>query len=141
MEREFPDIIKHTAPKVGTHWMTKRFVLYLVQSFIEKLNVKAVRRALAEHYSTNALALCGGARGLQYMSAIPSGPAIRSILCRALYDFLKAKVREWRRHINVYSGSAIRGDGNFDIATRIAVYDPARQRFDRPFCDLGVDRC
>ena len=94
MNSEFPGILKHSMPKVGTCWMTRRFVLYLVQSFIEKLNVRSMRRALAEYYSTNSLALCGGARGLQYLSAIPSQDAMRSILRCALYKFLKEKVRQ-----------------------------------------------
>ena len=132
MNSEFPGILKHSMPKVGTCWMTRRFVLYLVQSFIEKLNVRSMRRALAEYYSTNSLALCGGARGLQYLSAIPSQDAMRSILRCALYKFLKEKVRQWRKHINVYSGSAIRGDGNYEIATRIAVYDPVKKTYHRP---------
>ena len=132
-QAEFPGLLRHQAPCKGTHWMTRRFLLYFVQSFIEKLNVREVRRALAEYYSTNALALSGGARGLSYLSAVPSCHALRSILCLALYNFLKVMVRQWRKPIHVYSGTAWRGDGNYDIATRIATYDAASKRFKRPF--------
>ena len=39
-------------------YMTRAFVLHMVQAFNEELNMRAVRRRLAELYASNALAFC-----------------------------------------------------------------------------------
>ena len=36
----------------------------------------------------------------------------------------------------MYSGTAIRGDGNCDVAARIASYDPVAKRYSRPYTVL-----
>ena len=140
---EMPGLLHMESPKNGTVMMTKRFLLYLVQSFYEKLNVREVRRGIAEYYSTNALALCGGVRGLLYMSAIPSDEVLRAVLLEALRNFLRTKVLEMQRHVSIYSGTAIRGDGNYDIAVRIATYNHESKRYCKPYSVLlawtGVD--
>ena len=39
-------------------YMTRAFVLHVVQAFNEELNMRAVRRRLAEPYASNALVFC-----------------------------------------------------------------------------------
>eukprot|EP00969_Alexandrium_andersonii_P331946 14670433-Alexandrium_andersonii.AAC.1 len=61
--------MRHEVARQAPVFMTRRWLLYAVQSFFERLNARACRRALIEVYQANALALCGGVRALQYFSA------------------------------------------------------------------------
>ncbi|CAL1166310.1 unnamed protein product [Cladocopium goreaui] len=85
-------------------------------------------RALVEQICGNALSLNVAVRMKEFCSAVPKSVSIRSILMAALEDYTKAASREMQRLINVYSGSVIRGDGNQDVAKRIAMYDEAGQK-------------
>ncbi|CAL1150457.1 unnamed protein product [Cladocopium goreaui] len=85
-------------------------------------------RALVEQICGNALSLNVAGRMKEFCSAVPKSVSIRSILMAALEDYTKAASREMQRLINVYSGSVIRGDGNQDVAKRIAMYDEAGQK-------------
>ena len=82
-----------------------------------------MRRELVNHYMSNALFLRSQLaldhRVLSSISAVPSLHVLRNILVTALQAYLQKKIREIQRLINIYSGSGIRGDGNWDIATRI----------------------
>ena len=74
--------------------MTRKFLLHLVLSFYEKLNLRALRRGLVEYYTANTLAFSAdgkGIRALEYMASIPCCGALRVVLLRALDNFLKLK--------------------------------------------------
>ena len=53
------------------------------------------------------------------------------MFCVALESFLGKVVEHMSKHLAVYSGSVIRGDGNYDVASRIVVRDGSRQT--RPY--------
>ena len=59
---------------------------------------------------------------MRSLSVVPKSDMIRSIVCHAfggLEGFLAQQVRRQQKHVNVYAGSGVRGDGNFEIARRI----------------------
>ena len=118
----------HYVKKQAPVLLTRRFLLHLVQLFYDRLNSRATRRALVEQICGNALSLNVAGRMKEFCSAVPKSVSIRSILMAALEDYTKAASREMQRLINVYSGSVIRGDGNQDVAKRIAMYDEAGQK-------------
>ena len=118
----------HYVKKQAPVWLTRRFLLHLVQLFYDRLNSRATRRALVEQICGNALSLNVAGRMKEFCSAVPKSVSIRSILMAALEDYTKAASREMQRLINVYSGSVIRGDGNQDVAKRITMYDEASQK-------------
>ena len=124
----YPDVLVHYVKKQAPVLLTRRFLLHLVQLFYDRLNSRATRRALVEQICGNALSLNVAGRMKEFCSAVPKSVSIRSILMAALEDYTKAASREMQRLINVYSGSVIRGDGNQDVAKRIAMYDEAGQK-------------
>ena len=59
---------------------------------------------------------------MRSLSVVLKSDMIRSIVCHAfggLEGFLAQQVRRQQKHVNVYAGSGVRGDGNFEIARRI----------------------
>ena len=115
-----PGTLRHCTRRLGTHYMSKRFLLYFVQGFFEKLCVSACRRSVVDLYNANALAFGGGARALQYFAAVLDSRAFGAILLQGLENFLGAKVKQMTQLVNVYSGSVVRGDGHWRLAQRIA---------------------
>ena len=113
--------------------MTRKFLLWLVQSYFETLCVRACRRRLADLYSTNALAMCGGVSAHRYFCAVPSPDVLGAVILRALDNFLKAKVMHMRRLINVHAGSVVRGDGHWKLARKIVQAVPGQRRPKRPW--------
>ena len=128
-----PGVLRHEARRQGVVFMSKRWLLYLVHSFYERMCSRACRRALVELYQANALALCGGVRALQYFSAVPRDAVFRSLLLRGLEEFLAVKVRHVRRLVNIYSGTVIRGDGHWKMAQLIVQRPPGQRWPLRPF--------
>ena len=88
-----PQLLTLQTVKNGQVLLTKKYLVYMLRSFYEKLNVRCLRRALVEYYNTNCIALCGGTRKLQYMSAIPCCGALATVLLRALDNFLVLKAQ------------------------------------------------
>ncbi|CAK0816375.1 unnamed protein product [Prorocentrum cordatum] len=84
-----------------------------------KQSSRASRRAVAEYYSANCLAFSVGSRALWYLSAAPSNCALRAFICDALENYLAPLVEHMRKHVNVYSGSVVRGGGHWDLAVRV----------------------
>ena len=114
-----PGLLKFTAHRQKPVYMTQRWLLQEIQLFFDKLCAQQVRRATVDQYTANSLALASGLRGFQYIEAVPPCAVLRPLLCRALLTFLEDAVRHMQRHINVYCGSIIRGDGNYELANRI----------------------
>ncbi|CAK0847750.1 unnamed protein product, partial [Prorocentrum cordatum] len=98
---------------------TRVFLLHLLQNFSEAFCGRASRRAIAEYYSANCLAFSVGSRALWYLSAVPSNDALRAFICDALENYLGPLVEHMRKHVNLYSGSVVRGGGNWDLAARV----------------------
>ena len=99
--------------------MARRCVLYLIRTFYDLLNLRGCRRNLASLYSNTAWAMRGPAAALYYMLEVPRNRMLRSVLLHGLGNFLREKVRRLRAMVNVYSGSVIRGDGQWKIARRV----------------------
>ena len=99
--------------------MTRRFLLYLIRTFFDLLSVRGCRRNLVSHYSNTALAMRGPNAALYCISEVPRNHLLRAVLLRGWGDFLRGKVRRLRSMVNVYSGSVIRGDGQWKIARRV----------------------
>ncbi|CAK0852894.1 unnamed protein product, partial [Prorocentrum cordatum] len=67
----------------------------------------------------------------------PSNDALRAFICDALENYLGPLVEHVRKHVNVYSGSVVRGDGNWDLAARVR-NDQGRE-FSVILAWIGVD--
>ena len=128
--------------------MTPAFLLHIVNSFHEHLNVRAVRRSLVSMYTANCLSFVArrgdGENGLGWaMAAIPKRKVLSFVLGRALDEFLDKKVFEMQEQLFVYCGQGLRNDGNFKLAKRIGVRRQGSRSAARPstvvlgFC--GVD--
>eukprot|EP00973_Karenia_brevis_P056617 7876742-Karenia_brevis.AAC.1 len=94
----------------------------------------------------NSLALAGGIRGLWFMSSVPRAAALRRIVAVALESYLPKLVAEIQKSVHVYSGSAIKHDGHYDIASRIVTVgkdSSGRWKLTRPFSVIhgftGID--
>jgi hypothetical protein len=145
------DDIKHAFPGILVHrhrggkatYMTTRFLVHVVLSFYEVLNARATRRKLVEYYSSNSL-LASAALAWS-MAAIPRCKVIRQILLKAFAFFLSDVVEIIQKRLFVYAGQGIRGDGNYDISTRIGVKSTEGHYAVRPYTVLlawcGVDGC
>ena len=78
----FPDVLAFRG--YGTLFMTRAFLLDLVQQFYEYLNTRACRRGLIHSYCTNALAFQAGSTGFALLSSVRRTIILRDVLCRAL---------------------------------------------------------
>ena len=107
--------------------MTRTFVLHLVETFFGTLNAQATRRAIMQYYTANDLALSGGFRGLWFLSSLPRVAALRHMVCLALEAYLPHLVSHIAKPVHVYSGSAIKHDGNYDMAALLTVATRNRQ--------------
>jgi hypothetical protein len=117
IRRICPGVLIHRAgPRTAT-FMTKRYLIHLLLSFYDVLNARAVRRKLCEYYASDAL--YSEAVMACSVAALPRCRTIRGIVVKALHFFLKDVVCDMRRRINIYSGQGIRGDRNYDLATRV----------------------
>ena len=123
--------------------MTKAWLLQALQTFNETLNARQCRRTLAGQYASNCLGMQIGSRALPLVRSLPRCDLLRSVLCTALGKYLDQQVRRVQLHLNVYSASVVRGDGNWELAQRITVPKPGGTRKDRPYTCLlawlGVD--
>lgn len=141
------DILECKGRKQRPVLMTRVFVLHMVEMFHAQLNARALRRSLVDMYVANSLALDGGLRGMWFASSVPRPDMLRLLVCRALESYLPVLIQHMAAGVQVYSGSAVKGDGNFKLAAKIGVSrrDAAtgRLRVERPFSVVlgwtGVD--
>ncbi|CAK0821587.1 unnamed protein product [Prorocentrum cordatum] len=115
-----PGVLHLRLEKQGSVLMTKQFLLHLVQLFHDRLCLRQTRRALVEQCCAGAAGLRAAGRVLSYLRAIPTAPGLKQILLTALEGFLAEATRHMQKHINVYSGAVIRGDGNYVQARKVA---------------------
>ena len=114
--------------------MTPRFLVHVVLSFYEVLNARATRRKLVEYYSSNSL-LASAALAWS-MASIPRCKVLRQIVQKAFEFFLSDVVEIIQKRLFVYAGQGIRGDGNYDISTRIGVKSTEGHYSVRPYTVL-----
>ena len=100
---------------------TKRFLLHMVQLFYDRLNIRQTRRALVEQYCSSAQALMVAGRVAGFPGAVPRVQGLKQVLLLALEGHLATAIRHMQKNVNVYSGFVIRGDGNFEQGSKIAV--------------------
>ena len=84
LQAAFPDLLTWRDRRHGTVFFTKKFLLYLVQVFYRRLNVRATKRAIVEQIGASALALGCMTRLRTLCTAIPSNVSLRKILLNAL---------------------------------------------------------
>ena len=68
---------------------TKKLLLYLVQSFYERLNMRSVRRGLVEHYANNILALNVASPASELLRSIPQSGTLAALLVSGMERFLQ----------------------------------------------------
>ena len=95
-----------------------------MEVFTETLNLKALRRSLINYYVANAMAILGGAYGLRYVANTMRRRELQYMLCLALEAYLPGLVEHMSKSIHVYSGSAIKHDGNYELASRVMATHP-----------------
>ena len=141
LQAAFPDVLTWRDPRHGTLFFTKKFLVYLAQVFYRRLNVRATKRAIVEQIGASALALGCMSRLRTMCTAIPSNVSVRKILFNALDGYTSSAVKRLRQHINLYSGTLVRHDGNYDIPERVVEISEGVRR--RPHgclvAFLGVD--
>ena len=143
IKHAFPGVLVHRDHRGKATYMTTRFLVHVVLSFYEVLNARATRRKLVEYYSSNSL-LASAALAWS-MASIPRCKVIRQIVLKAFKFFLSDVVEIIQKRLFVYAGQGIRGDGNYDISTRIGVKSTEGHYAVRPYTVLlawcGVDGC
>ncbi|CAK0788185.1 unnamed protein product, partial [Prorocentrum cordatum] len=114
-----PGVLVLQTEKHGLIFATRFFLLHLLRNFSETFCGRASRRAIAEDCSAHCLAFSMGSRALWYLSAVPSNCALRAFICDALENYLAPLVEHMRKHVDVYSGSVVRGGDNWGLAARV----------------------
>jgi hypothetical protein len=119
VRRSFPSVLRSHGERQRPVFLTRRFLLHLVQKLFELLNASAVKRHLYDYYLANAQALCLSERSLWFTSSVPRLRPMRLLLLKALQSYLPEFVAEIEKVVHVYAGSGVRGDGHYKVATRI----------------------
>lgn len=112
-----------------------RFLLLILGKFSETFNANAVKRFVLDLYLANSIYINRADKALYAVESLPRKFALRSILRDALLSYLPALVRHVEKHVHVYSGSAIRGDGHFKLASRIL----PKERINVVYGWIGID--
>ena len=115
----FPKALHHNAAKQKPLWFSGSFLVHLAQKFSEVLNAGAVKRFVLDMYAANCLSLANAEARLAVLTCVPRVCALRSVLRTALASYLPGLVAEIQRSAHVYSGSALKGDGNYKVPQRI----------------------
>ena len=115
----FPQVLHHKIVKQKALWFSGRFLVHTAQKFAEMFNAAAVKRFMLDMYIANSFSLAYEEKRLALLACIPSLRALRGVLRKALASFLPNLVMEIQKSAHVYSGSAIKGDGNYKVPPRI----------------------
>jgi hypothetical protein len=112
-------------PRDGTLVASPVFLLHLLQNFYEELNIRSVRRKLADLYSANLLTMSRDLPSadtlLWGMSAIPHTHGIKLLIFNFFKNFINARVQAMVDAQLLFNGQGVRFDGNFDMARQVAV--------------------
>ena len=72
VKAEFPGLLVYKEKDGrGAHFMTRRFLLHLVQVYYESLCTRETRRRLVDYYTANVIAFNAGGRAHLLLSAVP----------------------------------------------------------------------
>ena len=89
LQARFPGLLRWHGDKFGEVLFTKKLLLYLVQSFYERLNMRSVRRGLVEHYANNILALNVASPASELLRSIPQSGTLAALLVSGMERFLQ----------------------------------------------------
>ena len=135
IRRHFPDVLISHQKKSRKVMFSPRFLLLILGKFSETFNANAVKRFVLDLYLANSIYINRADKALYAVESLPRKFALRSILRDALLSYLPALVRHVEKHVHVYSGSAIRGDGHFKLASRIL----PKERINVVYGWIGID--
>jgi hypothetical protein len=118
----------------GMLMATPVFLLHTIQLLYEECNVRAVRRRLADLYSANALAdalresnPAAQSGSLVFsLQAIPHAGPLKKLILHFFHNFVQARVQIATDLQLIFNGQGLRGDGNYNISTRVAEYTDGR---------------
>ena len=102
--------------------MARRWLFLMLPKLYSSQCVRAVRKALVAYSRANAMLLSSGARALFLPTVAPLCKALRSMFLEALEAHLEPSLKRARALALVYSVAVVRGDGNHELATRVAVH-------------------
>ncbi|CAK0847656.1 unnamed protein product [Prorocentrum cordatum] len=102
----FPGTLARKPPKEAPMYMAAAFLVLVIQSFYDELNVRAVRRRTLSLHAANALSLQLGSGAAAAATAVPPQGALRSMLKVALGNFLDTAVARVQRLQCLCNGSA-----------------------------------
>ena len=97
---EVPPLLVHATKRHGVLWFTKSWLLFAAQDYYDHWCARSLRRSIGKHYSWNALTLLRLSRPLEHWLPL-----------------LRAPIQD---AVAVYSGSIVRGDGNFKLGKKLA---------------------
>ena len=116
---KFPGVLRSTTTKQRTLWFAGPLLVQMCQKFCESFNAAAVKRFLMDLYACNCLSLVRAEQRLMALAAVPRLRSLRGLLREALASYLPPLVQHMMKSVHVYSGSAVKGDGNYKLAARV----------------------
>lgn len=128
-----PDIVVHqgSAHSKRFRFMTSAYLLWLLQNIYATFNLRTVRRRLQDSAQTCMLERI--LRGRCQVSptsvgalalALPTVEELRAIALKAFSLFVEEQVDMLVKRQALYNMSIIRGDGHYDLASRVFQRDP-----------------
>lgn len=125
-------------------YVTKEFLLFLLQSLQCGLNSRHARRQIMTLFSSALLARAQHSLvpapdiWASSVLAIPTDYELRALAERAFARFVKDRVAAMKSRQAIYNFAVIRGDGHFDLASRVKERDAATGYHHAPYsCVLG----
>ena len=112
-----------------------RFLMLILGKFAETFNANAVKRFVLDLYLANSVYINHADKAFYAVESLPRKFALRTILRDALLSYLPPLVSHVEKHVHVYSGSAIRGDGHFKVASRIL----PQEKINVIYAWIGID--
>lgn len=108
----------------GCLFLSPQCLFYLLTSWYEELNVRAVRRRLADLYSANLLSLSKTLPTpdslVWGLSAVPHAGAMKEILFQFFKEFVAKRVQAMVDLQMLFNGQGLRFDGNYALARQVA---------------------
>ena len=119
-----PEVHVLQSERSGCLFLSPQCLFYLLTSWYEELNVRAVRRRLADLYSANLLSLSKNLPTpdslVWGLSAVPHAGAIKEILFQFFNDFVAKRVQAMVDLQMLFNGQGLRFDGNYALARQVA---------------------
>ena len=135
IKRHFPDMLVSRQKKSRKVMFSPRFLMLILGKFAETFNANAVKRFVLDLYLANSVYINHADKAFYAVESLPRKFALRTILRDALLSYLPPLVSHVEKHVHVYSGSAIRGDGHFKVASRIL----PQEKINVIYAWIGID--